>query len=399
MAVASRPAGPDDAILGVAPAEVLLPASLEECAEAMGALAARRARVGFVGARTAIELGAAPSGLDALVSTERLARIVEHAPADLVLTAEAGTPLARVQEVARAHGQTLALDPPFGERATLGGLVATGAYGPRRARHGAVRDLILGVTLVRADGVVARGGGKVVKNVAGFDLPRLVCGALGTLGLVTSATFRLHPLPEVTVTRAVRGLSAAAVVEWVQAARAAQLEPRALVALRAGAGYDLGVTVEGFERGVAAEVERLAALGVSDAATDLGPRHDALRAGPPLRARLASLPTRLPAVDVLVAPALAALDGGGFAWYPTLGLGFLAGAVGDLGPLCAALTAARAALAAAGGSLVLDAAPAAVRAELDPWGPPPSSLGLMTAVKRRFDPDGRLNPGRFVGGL
>src|SRR5205085_5839803 len=152
-------------------------------------------------------------------------RIVDYLPSDMVLTAEAGVTLAEINAAAREHRQMLALDAPQPDRATIGGLVATGAFGPRRARYGTIRDLIIGVTLVRADGVVARGGGKVVKNVAGFDLPKDACGSLGTLGMIANATFRLHPLPEASETVRFDGLSPDRVFALVLAAREAQLEP------------------------------------------------------------------------------------------------------------------------------------------------------------------------------
>jgi glycolate oxidase FAD binding subunit len=362
-------------------------------AEAAGAKLA----LGFVGGGTALGLGAPPTALDAVVRTERLTRILEYAPADMVIVAEAGATLAQVQAEAEAHGQRLALDPPWPERATIGGLVATGAFGPLRARYGAVRDLIIGVTLVRADGQVARGGGKVVKNVAGFDLPKVACGSLGTLGLVAAAAFRLHPLPETTTTMIAQGLGAEAVVALVAATRQAQLEPASVVALSAGGRFDVGLRFEGFDAGVQHQVARLIEIAgaarlpaerLSDAgAAGFWRRHDAVRAAEPVRVRVTSLPTRLPAVAALVAPL------GEFAWYATLGIGFAGGA----GAHPAAVTQARSQLTRDGGSLVVEAAPAELA--VDPWGPPPGSFAIMQRLKQRFDPDGRCNPGRFVGGL
>jgi glycolate dehydrogenase FAD-binding subunit len=395
-----------DAIAGVRPRAAYAPATLADCAEIMAMAAREQLRLGFVGGGTALELGAAPTGLDAVVRTERLAQIVEYAPADMVVVALAGVTLAALQAEVGAHGQRLALDAPQPERATLGGLVATGAFGPLRARYGAIRDLIIGVTLVRADGEIARGGGKVVKNVAGFDLPKVACGSLGTLGLVAAAAFRLHPLPEVTATVRVPGLGAEAVVALLAAARAAQLEPASVVALGAADRFDLGVRFEGFGRGVAHQVARMielaggagipaaapAQLADADAAA-FWHRHDAVRASAPLRVRVAALPTRFPAVAALVAGL------GELAWYATLGIGFAGGAVGDVAAATATLTTARAALVAEGGSLVVEAAPAELRAAVDPWGPPPPAFAIMERLKRRFDPEGRCNPGRFVGGL
>jgi len=394
MPAQSRPGTADDAIRGVQPKFVYSPSTVEECAEVMALGARDKLRLGFAGGRTEIGLGAPPSGLDAVVATERLGRIVEYTPSDMVLIAEAGTPLARIQATARAEGQMLAIDPPEPERATIGGIVATGGFGPRRARYGTIRDLIIGVTLVRADGTVAHGGGKVVKNVAGFDLPKVACGSLGTLGLIATASFRLHPLPEASATARLAGLTAAQVVATVDAMRRAQLEPTSVEAIRgAGGAYDLGVRFEGFGKGVSQQMVRL-----GDLARGVLPDEAFWRAPAraPFRARVASLPSRLPAVDALVEPILAALGAGAtFSWYATLGLGSIAGPVADEAALAAAVGLARSALVDSGGSLVVHSSPVA----LDPWGPLPQAFRLMAELKKRFDPDGRLNPGRFVGGL
>jgi glycolate oxidase FAD binding subunit len=393
-----------DAIVGVRPRAAFAPATLDECAEVMALAARDQLRLGFVGGGTALAMGAAPTGLDAVVRTERLARIVEHAPADMVAVVEAGVTLATLQAALAAHGQRLAIDPPCPERATIGGVVAAAGFGPLRARYGAIRDLIIGVTLVRGDGTVARGGGKVVKNVAGFDLPKVACGSLGTLGLIAAATFRLHPLPETARTVLVAGLRAEQVVAVIAAVRAAQLEPTCAVAIAAEAArYDLGLRFEGFGRGVDHQVARLieiaaqsqhAAQALSDeAAAAFWRRHDAARTAAPLRVRFTALPSRF----AEVAARLARL--GPLTWYATLGIGFAGGDMTDGADRVATeLAAARAALVADGGSLVLEAAPAELRG-VDPWGPPPPAFAIMQRLKQRFDPDGRLNPGRFVGGL
>jgi glycolate dehydrogenase FAD-binding subunit len=448
-----------DAILGVRPRAVYAPATVDECAEVMTMAARERLRLGFVGGGTSLGHGAAPTALDAVVRTERLARIIEHVPADMVVVAEAGVTLAALQAALGAHGQRLALDAPSPERATIGGLIASGGFGPLRARYGGVRDLIIGVTLVRADGEVARGGGKVVKNVAGFDLPKVACGSLGTLGLVAAAAFRLHPLPEATRTVWAGGLRAEAVVALVAAARDAQLEPASVVAVTqaprgidrrsriagggdpdgsaggagdlprgpdrrsriagggdpdgsaGGAGdlprgidrFELGFRFEGFGRGVEHQASQMIARAhaagaraeqLDDAAAAaFWRRHDQVRTAAPLRLRVAGLPTRLASIAALVALL------GDFTWYATLGLGFAGGAMHDLATTVAAVTAARAALVAEGGSLVLEEAPPQLRAAIDPWGPVPPAFSIMERLKRRFDPEGRLNPGRFVGGL
>jgi glycolate oxidase FAD binding subunit len=411
---AARAATGDDAILGVVPKEVLSPSSVEEAATILEAKARTHARVGFIGGGTALGLGRPPRALDAVVRTERLTRIVEHAPSDQIIAVEAGLTLAALQTTVRAHGQRLALDSPLPERTTIGGLVATNAFGPRRTRYGSLRDLIIGVSLVRADGALAKGGGKVVKNVAGFDLPKMMVGSLGTLGLVATATFRLHPLPEVDVTLVARKRTARDVRNLVTALRDAQLEPAAVVALAAVSGdkcFEVGIRFEGFEEGVKEQVARaLALLAKGGAASDaldeasaaaFWARHDDVRTAGPLRAKVAMLPSAFGEFfEGWPGALLRLLDAPAVVLYPTLGISFFSGVPSpDLAAVAAALASARAFLAPAGGSLVLEEAPDGVRALADPWGPAPAAFALMRELKDRLDPEGRLNPGRFVGGL
>jgi len=399
-----------DAILGALPKEVFSPSTVEEAAAVLGEKARDSASVGFVGGGTALSLGRPPRRLDAVVRTEHLTRIVEHAPSDQIIVVEAGITLAALQRAVAVHGQRLALDPPLPERRTIGGLVATNGFGPRRTRYGSLRDLIIGVSLVRADGVPARGGGKVVKNVAGFDLPKMMVGSLGTLGLVATATFRLHPLPERDVTLVARGRTARGVRDLASAMRAAQLEPAAVAALLQGQLFDVAIRFEGFEAGVKEQVERTLALVAKNAtacdvldeaaAAAFWARHDAVRTAGPLRAKVAMLPSTFEEFFERAFPTLrAALSEAAFAVYPTLGISFFSGVPSDGVAAAAAIASARSSLAAGGGSLVLEEAPDDVRAHVDPWGPPPAAFGLMRALKARLDPEGRLNPGRFVGGI
>lgn len=407
---ALRPAGPEDALLGVTPRWVAEPATVAEAAEAMQACARDRLRVAFAGGGTLLGLGAPPAGLDVLLRTRRLDRVVDHAPSDQIVVVEAGLTLDRLQATLAAHRQRLALDPPLGGRATVGGVVAANAFGPRRTRYGTARDLLIGVTLVRADGVAAKGGGRVVKNVAGFDLPRLLVGSLGTLGLITTATFRLHPLPEAAATLVLARPGAAQVRALVRALRDAQVEPTSAALLADGGGLRLGLRFEGFGPGVRQQGERLAALASTAGlpcewldeagAAAFWAGHDAVRTLEGVRVRLAAPPSALEAVlrDV-VGPLGAALPGGGAVLDPLVGCGFAAGAADDLEAALTGLARAREALLALRGSLVLEAAPPQVRARLDAWGPPPPSLEVMRRLKARLDPEGRLAPGRFVGGL
>jgi glycolate oxidase FAD binding subunit len=399
-----------DAILGALPKEVFSPSTVEEAAAVLGEKAGARASVGFVGGGTALGLGRPPRRLDAVLRTEHLTRIVEYAPSDQIIVVEAGLTLAALQRAVAAHRQRLALDPPLAERRTIGGLLATNGFGPRRTRYGSLRDLIIGVSLVRADGVLARGGGKVVKNVAGFDLPKMMVGSLGTLGLVATATFRLHPLPESDITLVARERTARGVRELVSAMRGAQLEPAAVAALLQGQRFEVAIRFEGFPAGVAEQRDRLRQLvggpgGACDvldeaAAAAFWARHDAARTAGPFRAKVAMLPSAFEEFFERVFPTFrAALSEAAFAVYPTLGISFFSGVPSGDVAAAAAIASARSFLAAGGGSLVLEEAPDGVRAHADPWGPPPAAFELMRALKARLDPEGRLNPGRFVGGI
>jgi glycolate oxidase FAD binding subunit len=406
--MSERRGRPDDAIVGVAPARAVTPATVDEAAALVAEGAGRGEALAFVGGGTLIGLGAAPERLDTVVYTTGLDRLIEHAPADQIVTVEAGLRLSALQRRLAEHRQRLALDPPAPERATIGGIIAANAYGPLRARFGGVRDLLIGIGFVRADGSRVKGGAKVVKNVAGFDLPKLLVGSVGTLGLIVSATFRLHPLPEVEETLRLDGLAAADVSAWARRIVQAQLEPSALIALDDGDGIVLLVRYEGFGAGVAEQRQRTLALFCEGpgratlldgaAAAAAWARVQSLGCDAALAARLAAPLGRFEELHGDVAPSLLrALDGAALAWQPRLGLGVVAGAP-NAGAV-AALAAARARLSAAGGSLVLTAAPLELRAQIDAWGPPPSSLPLMRALKERFDPQRRLAPGRFVGGI
>ena len=410
----SRPAVPADGVLGVTPSAVYSPRTPEEAAAVLEEAARSRLTLLFAGGRTQIELGAAPRRLDAVVDMRGLSRIVEHAPSDQIVVAEAGVTLAALQALLAESRQRVALDPPLPERATVGGLIASNVFGPLRARYGSIRDLLIGVSFVRADGTVAHGGGKVVKNVAGFDLPKLLTGSLGTLGLITTATFRLHPVPEASATVLLPGRSAASVRDLVKRLVAAQLEPAAVVALAGSSGsWDVAVRFEGFEAGVAAQRDgllRAAAGSASDgappevatpsAAESFFSRHDAVRSEGSVAVRFAAPRSEIEAVSSrALPPLLAALEPGRAAWYPTLGLGFASGTPRGAEEAARAVSAAREAVSRLGGSLVVTSAPPDLRAAVDLWGPPPPSLPLLRAMKERLDPDGRLAPGRFVGGL
>jgi len=398
-----------DSIAGVMPKTVVVPYTIGDAAARIAESERAGEAVAFVGGGTDLEIGGPPDRLDLVIRTEKLDRIVEHAPSDQIIAVEAGATLARVQEVVGAHGQRLALDPPHPDRATIGGIVAANAFGPLRTRYGSVRDLIIGISIIRADGVIAHGGGKVVKNVAGFDLPKLMVGSLGTLGMIATATFRLHPLPEASETLLIRNRNAAAVRKLIAEMRAAQLEAAAIVAIAEGNAFDIAVRFEGFPPGVVAQRDRLSLLQRASGGCEVLDveiarrfwlRHDAIRGGGPLKIKITALPSSIEMVtSSVVAPLLAGLTSGGFVWYPASGLGFITGAPSSVDRTTAAIRGAREMLMSARGSLTIEAAPEAVRQLVSVWGVAGGALSLMQATKRKFDPARRLAPGRFVGGI
>ena len=249
----TRPAGDDDVVGGVPARLVASPSTTDEAA----ALLSESHGLAMVvrGGGTKIDWGMPPSRLDLIIDTSRLTGIVEHAAGDLITVVRAGTRLADLD----LPGQQLALDSPF-PGATVGGTVAVNVSGPRRTLYGTARDLLIGMTVVRADGKVAHAGGKVVKNVAGYDLGKLFTGSYGTLGLITECAFRLHPLPAASaVVRAVAS-DVRAAGRLVAAVLGAQVVPSAVEinAPPGGGGVEVAVLVEGSPAGVG---ERAAAAG------------------------------------------------------------------------------------------------------------------------------------------
>jgi glycolate oxidase FAD binding subunit len=397
-----RPATDADAIAGTAARFVAAPASTEQAAAVLRAAAAADLAVVVRGAGTRQDWAAPPARLDLVVETRRLSGVVEHAAGDLITVVRAGTSMAELQEKLAPAGQQLALDAPLAA-ATVGGSVAVSASGPRRMLYGTARDLLIGVTVVRPDGVVAHAGGKVVKNVAGYDLGKLVTGSYGTLGLITRCAFRLHPLPaaDAVVTR--RVASPAEAGRLVAAVVAAQVVPSAVEvdAPTDGQAVEVAVLVEGVPEGVRARVAALHRL-LGDGAVEGRPQWWGTcpwsRGGTGLK-----LTAALSRVPGLLA---AARDTGerhgvpvavrGSAGTGVLYGGLPAGAEPDA--VAAVVADLRAAAEHAGGHAVVVTAPVPVRERVDLWGPV-EGLALMRRVKQQFDPDGRFAPGRFVGGI
>ncbi len=395
----------------------IAPEDLEQCSDALQKAAAKAQRVRFVGGGTALGLGGPLTEVDVLLSTERLSAVVDYCPEDQVVVVQAGCTLDALQRVVGQRGQWLGADPPFAQRATLGGMVAVAASGPRRQRYGPLRDLLLGVTLVRADGKVARCGSKVVKNVAGFDLPKVLCGSLGTLGLIAEVVLRLHPAPRASCSVRLPKLTAREVAEWVLRVRQMQLEPSSLCVVGSPRAGELSLLLrfEGLEPAVerdAGRLSRAAAERAEQPAEVLSEAAEAAawadasapRESGDLRLQLAALPSDFPEL----VEALAELEEHAplaFVAYPAVGTAFAALTPLDFPErLGYRLGRLREQLAVRGGHLAVEGCGAhdemaALFQHVEPWGPPPSSLSVMRELKSRFDPERRLNPSRLVGGL
>jgi glycolate oxidase FAD binding subunit len=290
------------------------------------------------------------------------------------------------------------------ERATIGGILAANESGALRLRYGGLRDLIIGVTLALADGTLARSGGKVVKNVAGYDLPKLATGALGTLGVITQAIFRLHPLPQQTRTLTISARSVDDAQRLLHALHDSTLAHAALQARLAGdATPDFDVLLEGTAAGIAAQeamiTELAAPAHVAEGANEAWLARQSLWSSPEgsAIAKLSILPANL-------APTVATINrlaiGASVGWRAVMqatGIGWLR-FDGAPEKLTALLLELRADVAAAGGSLVIAQQPIGAE-RIDAWGDPGDALPLMRATKQQLDPHSTLNPGRFVGGI
>ena len=428
------PASPADTVAARPARFLAAPATTAEAAAVLRAAASLGLTVVPRGAGSRLDWGPPPASCDLIVDTGRLDQLLEHAAGDLVVSVQAGVRLDDLAKVLATAGQRLALDPPRGTGdgvtgpggGTIGGLIATGAAGPLRYRYGSPRDLLIGITVIRPDGTVAKAGGKVVKNVAGYDIGKLFAGSFGTLGLITAATFRLHPLPAQTMRVGVECPGPAAAAEAATIIADSPLAPSAIELDWPAAADSISVSalLEGDEVSVAVRADRLAQLlerampGQSPDLTKRSadrPAHPALaaasgRGGPGTGTliRVAFWAGQLAPVLTAIRAAAArhgldpAISGSAGAGVLEVGVGATAAAEAVAG----FVTDLRAGLARCTTSSVLPGtssavvlhAPPAVRDAVDMWGPV-QSLELMRAVKDQFDPERRMAPGRLPGGI
>ncbi|WP_179266358.1 FAD-binding oxidoreductase [Asanoa hainanensis] len=366
------------------------PNSIEEAAATIKELSSQGATIRPAGQDSRKDWGGDDAAGTVTVHTGGLNRIVAHNPGDFTAIVQAGVPLADLQRHLGREGQWLALDPPD-RGGTVGGLVATADSGPARHRYGGVRDLVIGITVVLSDGSVARSGGTVIKNVAGYDLGKLFAGSYGTLGLVTQVALRLHPLPARTATL-VAGTEDPAVL--TRAVLAMSRHPLEAMSLDVSWRKDAGRLLVRFGGVTAPERAAHAAKHLADNAVDTDVVLDdesiwaAQRAAQRGAAvvKVSALPTDLPAV-------IAAAGAATVVSRAALGVSWLSFPESD--DLADRVEATREALsphqaAVLDGARLVDA----------PWPEPdPGTLALMRRVKARFDPTGTFRPGTYVGGI
>src|SRR6266581_3455329 len=397
-----RPASLADAVAGVHPKLVVDPGTEKELAEVLRLSNEAGLAVIPRGGGTKLGWGNPPSRADLILSTARLGEIIEHAWADLTVTVQAGCTIQRLQETLAQHGQRLALDPLWPEKATVGGVLSTNDSGALRLRFGALRDLIIGVTIALPDGTLASSGGKVVKNVAGYDLPKLVTGALGTLGVITRAVFRLHPLPRNTRSFSAATANAEEAQRFVLAVQDSKLAHTFLQShFSDDASPVSDILFESTELGLVAQEAQLrnlaAPASVSEASRSTWTAREELwNFSDPACTAMAKI-TILPAnlarmIELFERIANASQLRWRVLMYAT-GLGWLR-LEGKAGALRGTLQALRGELEDQQGSLVALHRPEKMPA-FDAWGSAGDAQSLMKAVKQQLDPKSTLSPGRF----
>jgi glycolate oxidase FAD binding subunit len=410
------------------PERIVSPADAEELAATLQAAATTRQAVVPWGGGTRQHIGAPPARYDIALDLRGLNRIIEYSPADLVITVEAGATLGATQEALAAHGQSLPWDPPLPARATLGGLLASGAAGPLRLGYGAPRDWILGMRVALGDGRLIHSGAKVVKNVAGYDAHKLHLGALGTLGVIAEITFKVAPLPAERHTLLAVFAQHHAALQAVEQLRAAPLQPIALVAFnrQSATGFPalaslpdgpveqmlvaarFAGTAGAVQRQVREATRRCVEGGahtielacndddafwatLADLNAPTGDGSLLVRVGAPssaLPALAAQIERAAPMPNQTAAQFLLAGVGIGYTRWDTRAI-----APTDVNRALGAL---RAAVGKLGGYAVVEEVPPTLAGPIDRWGPAPAAFALMQTLRNQWDPAQVINPGRYL---
>ena len=387
------------------PSCVIYPHSQAELAAVITTANSHKWRVLSCGSGSKINWGGLAKNIDIIVSTERINQLIEHAVGDLTVTVAAGMKFAQLQEILAKHHQFLALDPAFPNSATIGGIVATADTGSLRQRYGGVRDQLLGITFIRADGQIAKAGGRVVKNVAGYDLMKLFTGAYGTLGIISQVTFRVYPIPESSGTVILTG-KPEAISQAVRTLQSSELTPtqadllstKLVTNLDLGTGIGLIARFQSVSESVQEQSKRLLIIGeklgldgviyAENQEADLWQRLPEQIYSPvtesTITCKIGVLPTA--AVEILNQIEVGLI-------HISSGLGLVrlekSEQILPLRNLCEGNS----------GFLTILSAPVEVKEKFDVWGYTSNSLDVMRGIKKQFDGNCILNPGRFVGGI
>src|SRR5712691_842373 len=411
------------AIDGREPERVVFPESIEQVAEMLRTASEQHIAVTPVGHGAFLHIGGIPRRYGLALSLQRLNRIVDYQPADMTVTVEAGMTLARLQETLGENGQWLPIDPPSPEEATIGGIIAANLSGSVRLSQGTIRDFLIGLKVVQADGTVIKGGGRVVKNVAGYDLPKLYCGSFGTLGVIVEATFKVRPRPEAQAVLSLTFPLAEQAMELALRLLGSELQPSFLELtnfnpLEEEGGdntYRLVVGFAGIAEEVAYQRARICELSESgepviaewqegNEQTLMQALRDFPVAGEAmLRCKASLLPTRVAtfcqgleeeAGSRGLAVRLLARTGNGIVYSR-----FLPST--DVSPekLLSLVDWLRILAKKLEGYVVVEAIDPALKERVDVWGHVGGAFPLMKRLKETLDPQGMLNPGRFVGGI
>lgn len=387
------------------PSCIVYPQTSDQLAAIIAQAHRHRWRVLPCGSGSKLNWGGLAKDIDVVVSTECINKLVEHAVGDLTVTVEAGMKFSSLQPILAHSRQFLALDPTAPDSATIGGIVATGDTGSLRQRYGSVRDQLLGITFVRADGQIAKAGGRVVKNVAGYDLMKLFTGSYGTLGVISQVTFRVYPMSEISGTVVLTG-EAKAVSQAADILRGSALTPtqsdllstQLVSSLGLGKGLGLIARFQSIAESVKEQSNRLlevgqqfgldgaiySAIDEADLWRRLGEQIHSSPSEAVITCKIGVLPTA--AVEVLT--------------QVSTGLIHIASGLGVLQfDSQEQVLQMRNDLVSGGGFLSILKAPVRVKQQLDVWGYTGNALPLMRLLKAQFDAGNILNPGRFVGGI
>lgn len=392
---------------------LVFPKTVAEIAAIIKQARQQQWRILICGNGSKLDWGGLSKDIQLVVSTQKCDRLIEHAIGDLTVTVEAGMKLVDLQALLRSHNQFLPIDPVYSETATMGGIVATADTGSWRQRYGGIRDMLLGLSFIRADGAIAKAGGRVVKNVAGYDLMKLFTGSYGTLGLISQLTFRTYPLPESSQTILLTG-TPSAIAQATQTIRNSGLTPSTLDLVSASMvqqlalGNDIGLVVR-FQTITPSVEQQSAQLEAIAQELNLAVSNYNNSDEISLWQRL-SKTIRIPGTTsaIICKIGIAPHKAVDFLrQLPEIGVGNLAiihggsgiGYLQLVGEDIAVIAKMRSHCQQHQGFLTILTAPQPIKEQWDVWGYTGNALKTMQAIKDKFDPNHILNPGRFVGNI